>query len=33
MKSKVYFIAVKDADDIRAVNDKLKLLLEKTGSR
>ena len=30
MKSKVYFIGVKDADDIRSVNDKLKKLLEKS---
>lgn len=30
MKSKVYFIAVKDANDIHAVNDKLKRLLEKS---
>lgn len=30
MKSKVYFIAVKDADNISIVNDKLKILLEES---
>jgi uncharacterized Fe-S center protein len=30
MKSTVYFAAVKDADDIQAVNDQLKKLLEKS---
>ena len=30
MKSKVYFIAVKDTNDIRSVNEKLKRLLEKS---
>jgi len=30
MKSKVYFVAVNDANDIRTVNDKLESLLEKS---
>ena len=30
MKSKVYFVAVNDANDIRTVNDKLKRLIEKS---
>ena len=30
MKSRVYFIAVKDANDIGTVNNKLKILLEES---